>query len=81
MSLKDYVKKKPEIMTDRLILREMKKSDVESLMEWMPDKSMYEYWGKEPSVTDKDPNKLFIKKERETKSFHLGIALKKVWLL
>ena len=76
MLLKDYVKKKPEIETERLKLREMKKNDVPSLLEWMPDKSIYEYWGKGPSVTDKDPNKLFIKKEKETKSFHLGIALK-----
>ena len=76
MLLKDYVKKKPEIETERLKLREMKKDDVPSLLEWMPDKSIYEYWGKGPSVTDKDPNKLFIKKEKETKSFHLGIALK-----
>ena len=42
----------------------------------MPDKSIYDYWGKGPSITDKDPNKLFSKKEKETKSFHLGIALK-----
>ena len=33
MSLKDYVKNKTEIMTDRLILRKMKKSDVSSLIE------------------------------------------------
>ena len=77
MELKDYVKKKPEIKTKRLLLRTIKKSDVKSLIEWMPDKSIYEYWGKGPSITDKDPNKLFIKKKKETKSFHLGIALKK----
>ena len=44
MSLKDYAKRKPVIETKRLLLREMKKSDVESLMGWMPDKSIYELY-------------------------------------
>lgn len=39
----------------------------------MPDKSIYEYWGKGPGRTDKNPELLLEKEEKPTKSFHLGI--------
>ena len=74
--LADYIENKPVIETKRLILRPLNKKDVEDLKEWMPDPSMYTYWGKGPSKAEKDPALLFEKKEKAAKSFHLGIALK-----
>ena len=49
MALADYINNKPTIETDRLILRPMIAADVPALKEWMPDKSIYTYWGKGPS--------------------------------
>ena len=46
MALADYVHVKPEIHTPRLCLRPMNAGDVPSLREWMPDPSIYTYWGK-----------------------------------
>ena len=77
MALEDYIDNKPTIETDRLIIREMSVSDVPSLKKWMPDQSIYTYWGKGPSKAEKDPKLLFEKTERPSKSFHLGIANKK----
>lgn len=77
MPLEDYIDNKPIIETDRLIIREMSVSDVPSLKKWMPDQSIYTYWGKGPSKAEKDPKLLFEKTERPSKSFHLGIANKK----
>lgn len=76
MALIDYVKEKPIIYTDRLIIRSMNINDVPSLKEWMSDNSIYTYWGKGPSKSEKNPELFFTKEEKETKSFHLGIALK-----
>lgn len=76
MSLSDYVENKPVIEAEEIILRPMTANDVPSLYEWMPDKAIYTYWGKGPSKTEKNPELLFEKEERATKSFHLGIALK-----
>lgn len=76
MALSDYIKQKPTIETERLRLRTMVIDDVPSLKEWMPDKDIYTYWGKGPSKSEKNPELLFEHAERETKSFHLGIALK-----
>lgn len=76
MALADYINNKPTIEADRLVIRPMTAADVPSLREWMPDKSIYAYWGKGPSKIDKNPELLFEKAERPTKSFHLGIALK-----
>ena len=73
MALADYIESKPVIDTPRLRLRPMRASDVPSLREWMPDPSIYTYWGKGPGKTDKDPSLLFIRPEKPTKSFHLGI--------
>ena len=42
--LKDYIKNKPKILTNRLMLRELKITDVDSLNEWIKDKKIYEYW-------------------------------------
>ena len=76
MALKDYVNSKPVLETARLRLRPMTREDISALREWMPDGSIYTYWGKGPGKTDKDPALLFEKTERPTKSFHLGIAEK-----
>ncbi|MBO4360984.1 MAG: GNAT family N-acetyltransferase [Eubacteriaceae bacterium] len=73
MTLADYVNEKPTIVTERLRLRPMNPEDIPSLMEWMPDKSVYTYWGKGPSKAEKDPSLMFEKPERPAKSFHLGI--------
>ena len=76
MALADYIDNKPVIETDRLMIRPMTMQDVPSLMKWMPDRSIYTYWGKGPSKAEKQPELLFEKAERPTKSFHLGIAEK-----
>ena len=75
MALKDCIKEKPTIETNRLTLRPMTALDVPSLEEWMPDKSIYTYWGKTPGKTDKAPSLMFSKADRSTKSLHLGIVL------
>lgn len=76
MALADYVNSKPVIHTLRLCLRPMNAGDVPALREWMPDQSIYTYWGKGPSRTDKNPELLFEKQEKPTKSFYLGIEEK-----
>lgn len=76
MALADYINSKPTIETDRLILRPKIAADVPALKEWLPDKSIYTYWRKGPSKAEKNPELLFVKKEKPTKSFHLGIAQK-----
>lgn len=74
--LKDYIDNKPVIKTDRLIIRPMNKDDVDSLKKWLPDKMLYTYWGKGPSKGELNPELLFKKHDKPTKSFHEGIALK-----
>lgn len=74
MALADYVNKKPTIETERLILRPMAAADISALKEWMPDKSIYTYWGKGPGKAEKNPELIFEKEAKPTKSFHLGIA-------
>ena len=76
MALEDYIYEKPVIETVRLTLRKLTRSDVPDLEKWMPDKSIYTYWGKGPGKTDKNPSLLFEKEKKPTKSFHLGIVLK-----
>ena len=76
MSLADYIYEKPTIETECLIIRPMIKNDVPALCKWMTDQSIYTYWGKGPSKSDKNPELLFEKEDKHTKSFHLGIALK-----
>ena len=76
MALSDYIYQKPVIGTVRLVLRPMNAADVPSLKEWMPDRSIYTYWGKGPSKPEKNPELLFKKVENLTKSFHLGIEEK-----
>ena len=73
MALADYVHSKPTIDTPRLRIRPMHAKDVPALKEWMPDPSIYAYWGKGPGKTDKNPELLFEKPDRPGKSFHLGI--------
>lgn len=76
MALADYISNKPTIDTSRLCIRPMNAADVPSLKEWMSDRSIYTYWGKGPGKTDKNPELLFAKNEKPTKSFHLGIEEK-----
>ena len=76
MALSDYVTSKPTIETERLTFRPMTAADVPALREWLPDPSIYTYWGKGPSKAEKNPELLFEKAEKPTKSFHLGIALR-----
>lgn len=75
--LKDYIKDKPTIESERLILRTLVKSDVDDLKEWTSNKEIYTYWGKNPGKNDLHPELIFIKKNKLTKSFHLGILYKK----
>lgn len=77
MALADYLHDKPVIETERLVLRPLVRADVPALREWMPDERLYRYWGKGPSKAEKNPELLFGREERATKSFHLGIAEKK----
>jgi len=76
MALADYIHQKPVIETERLRIRPMSAADVSALKKWMPDLSIYTYWGKGPSKGEKNPQLLFEKEAKPTKSFHLGIALK-----
>ena len=76
MALADYIFHKPTIETDRLVIRPMTAADVPALREWMPDKSLYTYWGKGPSKAEKNPELMFEKEAKPTKSFHLGIEEK-----
>lgn len=76
MSLQDYIIEKPVIDTEHLILRTMDKNDIDDLKEWISDISLYEYWGKRPSKSEKNPELLFNKPEKATKSFHWGIVHK-----
>ena len=76
MVLADYIFKKPIIDTGRLTLRPMCAKDVPALKEWLPDPSIYTYWGKGPSKAEKNPELLFEKDEKPTKSIHLGIEEK-----
>ena len=76
MALADYINHKPVIETARLIIRPMNVLDAPALKKWMPDRSIYTYWGKGPGKAETHPELLFEKSERQTKSFHLGIAEK-----
>lgn len=75
MLLADYIDEKPVLASERLTLRTMTKEDVNDLLEWTPDPSIYTYWGKKPGKSDKNPALLFEKPEPPSKSFHWGIAL------
>jgi len=76
MSLKDYIYAKPVIETERLVIRPMIVTDVPALKEWLSEPSVYTYWGKGPSRSEKNPELMFEKDEKPNKSFHLGIAEK-----
>ena len=77
MKLQDYIQNKPILDTERLLLRPLQYDDIDDLKEWLGDKSLYQYWGKRPGKSDLNPELLFQKKERPTKSFHWGIVYKK----
>lgn len=74
--LKDYINKKPTIESQKLILRPLKKEDINDLKEWTTKMEIYKYWGKGPSKNDLKPELIFEKPNRPTKSFHLFIELK-----
>lgn len=74
--LKDYIYNKPIIESERLVLRVLTKNDVENLREWTPNINIYKYWGKKPGKADLNPELLFEKISKPSKSFHLGIELK-----
>ena len=74
MALQDYVQNKPVLETQRLILRPLQKDDVADLKEWLSDASVYQYWGKRPGKSDLNPELLFQKPEKPTKSFHWAIS-------
>ena len=76
MALADYIVEKPVIDAPRLRLRPLRPDDVPALEEWMPDKSLYAYWGKGPGKTDRQPALLFARPAKASKSFHLGIEEK-----
>ncbi len=76
MALADYIFSKPTIDTGRLKIRPMCADDIPSLKEWMPDRTIYKYWGKGPGKAEKNPELLFEKSEKPTKSFHLGVEEK-----
>ena len=76
MALADYIFLKPVIDTERLTLRPMCAEDVPALKEWLQDPSIYTYWGKGPGKAEKNPELMFEKEEKVTKSFHLGIEEK-----
>ena len=71
MSLADYVCHKPTVETARLCIRPMTPEDIPALREWMPDRSLYTYWGKGPGRAEKNPELLFAKEARPSKSFDL----------
>ena len=73
MALADYLESKPVIDTPRLRIRPLCADDVPALRAWTPDKSIYAYWGKPPGKSDKNPELLFEKPPKPSKSFHLGI--------
>lgn len=75
MSLNDYVNEKPELRTEHLLLRTLCAQDVPALREWLADPSIYRYWGSNVGKNDKNPELLFEKSPKPTKSFHWGIIL------
>ena len=76
MALADYRLNKPTIETERLRLRPMTIADADDLRSWLPDRSLYTYWGKGPSKAELRPELLFDRQEMPSDSFHLGIARK-----
>lgn len=76
MSLQEYLCEKPILHTEHLILRTMNENDVADIKTWMSDTSLYEYWGKRPSKSEKHPELLFEKPHQPTKRFHWGIVHK-----
>lgn len=77
MKLKDYVQNNRNLKRTGFLLRPLQYDDVADLKEWIGDRSLYQYWGKRPGKSDLNPELLFQKKERPTKSFHWGIVHKR----
>lgn len=76
MKLQDYIHDKPVLETKRLQIRPLRPADANDLKEWLNNPSLYQYWGKRPGKSDLNPELLFQKKEKPTKSFHWGIVHK-----
>ena len=67
---------RPVIDTARLRIRPMCPDDIPALREWMPDPSLYTYWGKGPGKAERNPELLFRAKGKPAKDLYLGIAEK-----
>lgn len=76
MKLQDYVPDKPILETQRLILRPLRYEDIADLKEWLGDDSVYRYWGKHSGKSDLNPELIFRKSEKPTKSFRWVIVCK-----
>ncbi len=50
----------PRLGTDRLILRELSKNDIEDLRKWLGCEEVYTYWGRKANKDEKNPELLFI---------------------
>ena len=64
MALADYISSKPVIDTERLRIRPMNKDDVSALKEWLPDPSIYKYWGEGRSKSEKDTERKRFQRSR-----------------
>lgn len=73
MSLNDYKNEKPVLNTERVTLRNLCLDDVPALKEWMAEPSIYLYLGSNCGKNDKNPELMFEKPPKATKSFHWGI--------
>lgn len=78
MSLQDYIFEKPVIETEHLILRTMNKNDIDDLKEWISDISLYEYWGKRPSKSEKIQNYSLISQKNLLKVFIGVLSINKI---
>jgi len=50
----------PRLETDRLVLRELSKNDIEDLRKWLGHEEIYTYWGRKANKGEKNPELLFI---------------------
>lgn len=71
----------PRLETDRLILRELSKNDIEDLRKWLGREELYTYWGRTANKDEKNPELLFIDQRpnvnrKPSSDFIWGIELK-----
>lgn len=72
-SIENYIFQTPILQDQSIVLRALNTNDIDDLKMWMPEQSLYTYWGKKPGKTDKNPELLFAYKKK-TKSIHWGIV-------